>query len=39
MYGDYECPYCQEAFRAVKQLREDETVSVRWALRVVPVTD
>ena len=40
MYGDYECPYCQEAFRAVKQLREDETVTeqTRFVFRNFPLT-
>ena len=40
IYGDYECPYCQEAFRAVKQLREDETVTeqTRFVFRNFPLT-
>ena len=40
MYGDYECSYCQEAFRAVKQLREDETVTeqTRFVFRNFPLT-
>ena len=40
MYGDYECSYCQEAFRAVKQLREDETVTeqARFVFRNFPLT-
>ena len=39
-YGDYECSYCQEAFRAVKQLREDETLTeqVRFVFRNFPLT-
>ena len=39
-YGDYGCSYRQEAFRAVKQLREDETVTeqTRFVFRSFPLT-
>ncbi len=37
-YGDYECPYCEEAHQAVKELREAMGDRVRFVFRHFPLT-
>ena len=38
-YGDYECPYCGEAYAAVKQLQEEMGNQVRFVFRNFPITE
>src|SRR6186997_3703448 len=35
-YGDYECPYSRQAYRAIQQV--EERLSVRFAFRHFPLT-
>ncbi|GAA0224272.1 DsbA family protein [Haladaptatus pallidirubidus] len=37
-YGDYECPYCEEAHQAVKELRRTLNERVRFVFRHFPLT-
>ncbi|WP_076430945.1 DsbA family protein [Haladaptatus litoreus] len=37
-YGDYECPYCEEAHQAVKELRRTMGDRVRFVFRHFPLT-
>ena len=38
-YGDYECPYCGRAERAVRELLADFESDVRYVWRYLPLTD
>jgi len=37
-YGDFQCPYCREAYPIVKQLREQLGDRLRFAFRNFPLT-
>ncbi|MCC6313570.1 MAG: thioredoxin domain-containing protein [Thermomicrobiales bacterium] len=37
-YGDYECPFCGEAYGIVKQLQADEGSRLRFVFRNFPLT-
>jgi protein-disulfide isomerase len=37
-YGDYECPYSRQAFRAIERVETDVGGGVRFAFRHVPLT-
>jgi protein-disulfide isomerase len=37
-YGDYECPYSRQAFRAIEQVERQLGGNVRFALRHFPLT-
>lgn len=37
-YGDYECPYCEEAQQAVKELRQTMNDRVQFVFRHFPLT-
>ena len=37
-YGDYECPYSREAFRAIEQVEQQLGGNVRFAFRHFPLT-
>ncbi|WP_227374236.1 DsbA family protein [Haladaptatus halobius] len=37
-YGDYGCPYCEDAYRAVKAVRGSMQGSVRFVFRHFPLT-
>jgi protein-disulfide isomerase len=37
-YGDYECPYSRQAFRAVERVERDLSGRVRFAFRHFPLT-
>ncbi|HEV8105792.1 MAG TPA: DsbA family protein [Gaiellaceae bacterium] len=37
-YGDYECPYSRQAFRAIERVERDLSVRVRFAFRHFPLT-
>jgi protein-disulfide isomerase len=38
-YGDYECPYSRQAFRAIERVERQLTDGVRFAFRHFPLTD
>ncbi|HWN22788.1 MAG TPA: thioredoxin domain-containing protein [Gaiellaceae bacterium] len=38
-YGDYECPYSRQAFRAIEQVERQLDGGVRFAFRHFPLTD
>src|SRR3954453_23885635 len=38
-YGDYECPYSRQAFRAIERVERQCTGGVRFAFRHFPLTD
>jgi protein-disulfide isomerase len=38
-YGDYQCPYCGQAFPIVEQLRKDFAGSMRFVFRNLPLAD
>ena len=38
-YGDYECPYSRQAFRAIERIERQLTDGVRFAFRHFPLTD
>jgi len=38
-YGDYECPYCGDAWAMVKELQEQLRNKVRFVFRNFPLTD
>jgi protein-disulfide isomerase len=38
-YGDYQCPYCGQAFPIVEQLRKDFADSMRFVFRNLPLAD
>jgi protein-disulfide isomerase len=38
-YGDYECPYSRQAFRAIERLERRRPGGVRFAFRHFPLTD
>ncbi len=38
-YGDYECPYSRQAFRAIERVERELTGGVRFAFRPFPLTD
>ena len=37
-YGDYECPYSRQAFRAIEQVEQQLGGSMRFAFRLFPLT-
>jgi len=37
-YGDYECPYSRQAFRAIERVEQELSGSVRFAFRHFPLT-
>jgi protein-disulfide isomerase len=37
-YGDFQCPYCKEAYPIVKELREQLDTRLRFAFRNFPLT-
>src|SRR5260221_10697364 len=37
-YGDYECPYSRQAFRAIEQVEGELREGVRFAFRHFPLT-
>ena len=37
-YGDFQCPYCRQAYPIVKQLREQLGTRLRFAFRNFPLT-
>jgi protein-disulfide isomerase len=37
-YGDFQCPYCREAYPIVKQVREQLGARLRFAFRNFPLT-
>jgi protein-disulfide isomerase len=37
-YGDYECPYCGQAYYIIKKLKEDLGDKMRFAFRNFPLT-
>lgn len=37
-YGDYECPYCEEAYQAVTELRRTMSDDVQFVFRHFPLT-
>jgi len=37
-YGDYECPYSRQAFRAIERVERQTPVGVRFAFRHFPLT-
>ena len=37
-YGDFQCPYCREAYPIVKQLRDQLGARLRFAFRNFPLT-
>jgi protein-disulfide isomerase len=38
-YGDYECPYSRQAFRAIQRVERDLSSRVRFAFRHFPLTE
>jgi len=38
MYGDYECPYSRQAFRAIERVERELAGRVRFAFRHLPLT-
>jgi protein-disulfide isomerase len=38
-YGDYECPYSRQAFRAIERVEREFSGSVRFAFRHFPLAD
>jgi protein-disulfide isomerase len=38
-YGDYECPYSRQAFRAIQQVEQQLSGNVRFAFRHFPLTE
>ncbi len=38
-YGDYECPYCAEAYRSVKEIQQQLGNSLRFVFRHFPRSD
>jgi protein-disulfide isomerase len=38
-YGDYECPYSRQAFRAIERLERNVNGEVRFAFRHFPLTE
>ena len=38
-YGDYECPYSRQAFRAIERVERQLTDGVRFAFRHFPLTE
>jgi protein-disulfide isomerase len=38
-YGDYECPYSREAFRAIERIERELSGGVRFAFRHFPLTE
>jgi protein-disulfide isomerase len=38
-YGDYQCPYCGQAYPIVEQLRRDFADSMRFVFRNLPLAD
>ncbi len=38
-YGDYECPYSRQAFRAIQRVERDLSGRVRFAFRHFPLTE
>ena len=38
-YGDYECPYSRQAFRAIERVEQQLNGGVRFAFRHFPLTD
>ena len=39
VYGDYECPYSRQAFRAIERVERQLTEGVRFAFRHFPLTE
>src|SRR5438034_5715577 len=37
-YGDYECPYSRQAFRAIEQIEQQRGGNLRFAFRHFPLT-
>jgi protein-disulfide isomerase len=38
-YGDYECPYSRQAYRAIERVEEELSGAVRFAFRHFPLTE
>ena len=38
-FGDFQCPYCGDAFRIVKRLQEEFGDKLRFVFRDFPLTD
>src|ERR1700751_1230743 len=38
-YGDYECPYSRQAFRAIERVERELSGRVRFAFRHFPLTE
>jgi protein-disulfide isomerase len=38
-YGDYECPYSRQAFRAIERVEHQLTVGLRFGFRHFPLTE
>ena len=38
-YGDYECPYSRQAFRAIERVERELSSNVRFAFRHFPLTE
>jgi protein-disulfide isomerase len=38
-YGDYECPYSRQAFRAIERVEQERSGQVRFAFRHFPLTE
>src|SRR6476660_70720 len=38
-YGDYECPYSRQAFRAIERVERELSGRVRFAFRHYPLTE
>src|SRR2546421_12420240 len=38
-YGDYECPYSRQAYRAIERVETQLTDAVRFAFRHFPLTE
>jgi protein-disulfide isomerase len=38
-YGDYECPYSRQAFRAIQRVERDLSGRIRFAFRHFPLTE
>src|SRR6478609_12138025 len=38
-YGDYECPYSRQAFRAIERVERELSGGIRFAFRHFPLTE
>src|SRR5580765_163961 len=38
-YGDYECPYSRQAFRAIERVEQELSGGIRFAFRHFPLTE